>query len=470
MEAVGEGRPCPVAVDGRADIHALGLLLRDALGTPARRPRRRERRGWRTWSASAWRPTPATATPTPPPWPRTCAASSTTCPCGGSATGAACESWRKWRRRHPGSLAWLLAGASALLATALALGGLAVAYSQRLGQVEAALQDGRADRQAGRPEEAARTLAGGIDAASVLPGMDRWRGALRRELRLAERDRMARELHELADLVRFRYGVDPPSDEEARSLGRLCRAILGRPDLFDLAAQGEAGGNGRVATDLREVAAVWADTLERRAAPGAEDGTLRETRRLLARADALARARGREAPGASPTAWELYDKGRASLRAGDDAGAEGHFARGLEIRPQDFWPNFHQGLCLYRLGRFGEAAAAFRVCVALQPDSAECRHNRALALAALGDVEAATREYDRALEADPELAAAALNRGILSYQAGRLDDAEADFRRAIRSAKDEATRAKARDNLALIERAGTDLKAADARHDPPRKP
>ena len=98
-----------------------------------------------------------------------------------------------------------------------------------------------------------------------------------------------------------------------------------------------------------------------------------------------------------------YDQGRAYLRAGRFREAAVDFQRVLDQRPQDFWPNFYQGLCAYRLGQFHDALAAFRTCIALAPDSAECYYNRARVAEALGRSDQAMHDYSRALELDPAL-------------------------------------------------------------------
>jgi tetratricopeptide (TPR) repeat protein len=76
------------------------------------------------------------------------------------------------------------------------------------------------------------------------------------------------------------------------------------------------------------------------------------------------------------------------------------FRRGLRLRPQDFWLNFYQGLCDYRLGRFEGAVNAFRVCIALAPETAECYYNRALAYQAVDQLGPALEEH-RFLNRDP---------------------------------------------------------------------
>ena len=128
---------------------------------------------------------------------------------------------------------------------------------------------------------------------------------------------------------------------------------------------------------------------------------------------------------------DRYDVGRAHLRAGRFQEASLEFERVVDTRPQDFWPNFYQGVCAYRLGRFREADAAFRTCIALSPHSAECHYNRARVAEALGRTDRAAREYDRALELDPRLTAASINRGILACKNDRAETAVASFKQAL---------------------------------------
>ena len=85
LEAVGHGQAVAEPVDGRADLYALGLLLREALVGPGRRraggpgeplahaATPRSASGWRTSSTSASRPSPRIAITMPPHWPMTCA-------------------------------------------------------------------------------------------------------------------------------------------------------------------------------------------------------------------------------------------------------------------------------------------------------------------------------------------------------------------------------------------------------------
>ena len=61
------------------------------------------------------------------------------------------------------------------------------------------------------------------------------------------------------------------------------------------------------------------------------------------------------------TAWEHCDLGRAYLCEADYARAAEQFQQAVDLRPRDFWPNFYQGLCAYKLGRFEEALTPSRL-------------------------------------------------------------------------------------------------------------
>ena len=84
---------------------------------------------------------------------------------------------------------------------------------------------------------------------------------LDKQLRLAKLGRLATDLHHLADLFRFSYGITPPASEEARNLvGKVPaiwakRNLLLEPDGVALDAELEQG----IRTDLLELAIVWAD-------------------------------------------------------------------------------------------------------------------------------------------------------------------------------------------------------------------
>src|SRR5206468_2397097 len=58
------------------------------------------------------------------------------------------------------------------------------------------------------------------------------------------------------------------------------------------------------------------------------------------------------------SAADHYDLGRSYLREQRYRAALNEFRHTLDQRPLDFWSNFYQGLCSYRLGEFPDAFAA----------------------------------------------------------------------------------------------------------------
>ena len=380
------------------------------------------------------------------------------------------ESFSKWRRRHPGALAWSVVGMSIAMAVGLGLGAAMVVYQQRVGQVRLLLDDGRRARTAGRFEEAVRALGRGLESAAAFPAPVDLRASLRSELRLAEQGRLAEDLHDLADRVRARYGVELPSRAEGETLLRLCRAVWERKNQLLAAGIPLADeANRAIRTDLLELAAILSDLCVAFAPAGGLEAAKRDARLMLddaellcgpsfalaARRDELDDRSGRagsRAGGRVPSsAWEHYELGRYNLRAGRLADAAGAFQQAVDLRPQDFWANFYHGLCSFRLGRFDEAAADFRVCLAIEPGSGVAHYNRALALDSLGRSQDAFRGYTKAIELAPQLAAARLNRGIISYKDGRHTAAVADFKSGLEAGPDREMSGRLRFNLALAQ-------------------
>jgi serine/threonine protein kinase/Flp pilus assembly protein TadD len=481
MAAVEQGRPIPAAVDGRADIFALGLLLREALAAPGSTRDARSDPGVSVGLADITRKCLAEK-----PSERYQDAATLAedlrrhlndLPLKGVSNRSPLERWRKWRRRSPGILAWVLTAFSFFLATAFALAVLVSAYNQRVGQILIYLEDGRRSRADGQFDDALRSLRHGLESAGALPAVGDLTRALNEEILLAQRGRMARELGELADLVRFRYGIDLPSPEEAEHLIRHCRSVWAQREHL-IPAGGALVGPGweqRVKTDLLELAAVWADLQLRLAPPSRGVEAKRDALKVLDEASALfgpslAIDLRREALGQDPAAgasrraprspWEHYDLGRYHLRSGRIESAAREFRQTLDLRPQDFWSNFYQGLCAFRLHKFEDAVAAFSACIALMPQSAIGHYNRALAFDAQGRTEDAYHDYTGAIARDPLLTAALLNRGILSYKSENHRKAIADFEEALGTHPDREMLGRLRYNLALAQLARGDRASA----------
>jgi serine/threonine protein kinase/Flp pilus assembly protein TadD len=465
LKAASQGRPVPGPVDHRADLYALGLLLCEALGGPDAVKHIHSGRTWSHLGAEASIGLVDIA--------RKCLAVKSSdryrdaaslaedlrrhlndLPLRGVPNRSLAERWRKWRRRQPAALARSIAWSVALGALMLAVTLGRAFFHQRVQEVQVDLEDGRKFRSEHRFAEAVRVLDRGLKRAAVSPAPSSLTGALNLELRLAKRGQGVTELHRLADRVRFHYGIQMPTGEEASKLVRSIQRIWEEREFLLDTDPGSLGPEieEEARRDLLELAMVWADLQVRLAPRNQADDARQEARRILDRAasvcgssPALERERraytfdtARPVPAdamdpAPGSAWDHYNLGRSHLRQGQIQEAELEFQRTLELRPQDFWPNFYQGLCAYELGRFEDAVAAFRTCIALTPRSAECYYNRARAADALGRPQQAISDYGHALALDPTLSEAALNRGVIFYNLKRYDEAISDLERALQT-------------------------------------
>jgi tetratricopeptide (TPR) repeat protein len=467
MASVVEGRASSSEVDGRSDIYALGLLLKGSLGGSDSGV------GLADIVRKCLHDDPRHRYEDAASLAEDLRRELADLPLRGVRNRSPRELWRKWRRRHPGALGWGVAMLA--IAAALAVVGAtgAIAYRQRIDQARSALRDGRDHLARGQYTEAEAELKRGRDVVAPLPASAALRAEIDREAARAERGRMAGELHEAADVIRFQNGIDPPSASEAKSLKALCRVLWDRRDRVLPRDGDEVASEARVRADLIEVAAAWADLLARQSPP-ARDEALRIVDEatssygpsfllddLRRRLDPDSASRPDGASARRPrSAWEHYDLGRSYLRSGRFAEASEEFLRTLDQRPQDFWSSFYEGLCAFRLHRLEDASSAFRVCVALAPRSAICRYNRGLVLDAMGRTDEARDAYSAALEIDPALAPALLNRGILSYNAKHHDEAVADFALALKATSDRQTLGRIHYNLALARFALGDMDSA----------
>ena len=288
---------------------------------------------------------------------------------------------------------------------------------------------------------------------------------------MARRGQKAAALHDLADLIRFRHGIDLPSTEEARALIENIRAVWNERDLLlgpntrALDAQSEQV----IRTDLLDLAIASAEL--RLGLASAGRGRRGPTRCLaasrpcehLVRAQPQARPPapidGRRAgarparpattiPSRSPP-WTTTTRDASTSGPADSGRPPSISSASSTSGPRTSGPTSTRGSAPTAWGSFTTPLAAFRTCIALAPNSAECYYNRARVAEALGRGDQAMRDYSRALELDPALTSASINRGILAYKNGKNDAAIADFRQAIRSASDSRTLGLIHYNLAL---------------------
>jgi serine/threonine protein kinase/Flp pilus assembly protein TadD len=400
------------------------------------------------------------------------------------------ERWRKWQRRNPNGRTLAMLAATVLFALFGWAGLWVDQLRQRRHDAEQALQQGEQQFHANAFETAVDTLTRGAARAAEVPFAGDLQNALERKLRQARRAREAKQLHDLADRVRFLYGSDmasnaepipPPVGQSAlfRQGPRSWQTVWERRRALLDRSQGElsAAVEQQLETDLLDLGLIWADLCAREGGERrhwqalqilAEAETLfgpstvlllqRQAQAQAVGMDALAAQAGQSAATLEPrSAWEHYALGRTMLQAGDLDRASASLERAVDLQPQGFWPNFYQGICAHRRGQHGKAVSAFSVCIALAPDSAECHYNRALCLAALKESDRALRSYDRALELHPGMASAMLNRGLLHHERGDSKKAQSDLEQALAWGADTAV---VHYNLALVHLAGHDRSAA----------
>jgi eukaryotic-like serine/threonine-protein kinase len=491
IDSVLEGRSVPEPVDGRADIYSLALLLYEALGGRARpagkvplpalhRLNPHVSVGLSDIIHKCLQPDPHDRYPDAEALAADLRRHLSDLPLRGVNNRSLAERWCKWRRRRPASLprSLVLLGLVAMVSAALGL--FSVAHGQREHEIRGALASGQASLGRHQYAEATDAFRRGLALTENFPAVEQYKPALSAALAQAQRDSRAAELHRITELLRFRYGIDPPPPEEAQALVSRGRAIWQASGslMQPISGRSETNIERGIRADLLDFVLAWADLRVRSAPPTELDEARHEAVRVLDEANALLgpspaidRDRlayaGQTGSSLAPTlaprsAWEHYNLGRSYLRSGQIPRAAEQFQLGLEMRPQDFWLNFYQGLCAFRLGRFEDAVSAFRVCIALSPESAECSYNRALAYGALGQTQEAIRDYTRALELNPNLTEAALNRGILYYRDGQFADAVNDLQRALGTASDRVVRGTIHYNLSLVYRARGDRPAADS--------
>jgi serine/threonine protein kinase/tetratricopeptide (TPR) repeat protein len=464
--AIEQSRKVARPVDGRSDIYSLGVVLYEALGgTPpvtGEKPRPLRRCNPQVSIGLADVVGKCLASDPGDRYPHMAALAADLrrhlahLPLSGVRNRSLVERWQKWRHRRPHGIA--LAGMMLAVLTAAGAVGIGAAshLTQQTHQAHTALDDGRVQMANGEWEGAISTLQHGLSVARGLPFQRDLVDELDRRLCVAEQARAARELHQLANHVRFLYGADHFPPAGLRGLEAPCRAFWeNRAQVVErLSPGGAAALEPMVRDDLLDLGIFWADLQVRLVAPGENAKARRMALTVLAEAEALfgpspvldeerriyggpgrqtnpsTRAPGPHPKTAPTTAWEHYALSRSLLRSGDLGRAAEEAEHAVRLQPQGLWPNFYHGLCTFRLRRHVDAVAAYSVCVGAAPEAAGCFYNRALAFDALGRTEQALHDYDQALQLDPTLAVAVLNRGMLHYRAKRHAAAIADLRRA----------------------------------------
>jgi serine/threonine protein kinase/Flp pilus assembly protein TadD len=474
MEAVGEGRGVPAAVDGRADLYSLGAVLYEALGGPVPfQPGKAPPLARFNPQVSAGLSDIISKCLEAEPRRRYADAASLADdlrrhlrnqPLKGVANRDLAERWRKWRQRRPNALRWALLGVilAGLIATFAA--GLRVYLAERAAEGERALQEGpRQWQRLQAYDEALATLQHGLARVEHLPFQGELAQRLREEIRQAEaaqavarRQQLIQQLHEHVKQLSLVAGIEGVSPVRLRGLEATARALWEKRELI----RERLGTNHDLDHDLLDLAICWTDLSVRLAGAEQVSGARRRALEVLSEAEKLAgpqaildqerlayqRALGlpvsTPALAAEPAAgsvWERNALGRLLLREGQIERACDTLKQACAIEPHNAWSNYYYGVCAYRLGRYEEATLAFSVCIGAAPELAGCYYSRGLAQAALKRTAKALHDYDRALQLDATLASAWVNRGMLHYQEGRHEQALADLAQGLKQGADAGT-------------------------------
>lgn len=267
VAAVRERRAIPQAVDGRADVYSLGMVLHEALAgslpaseekAPALRQHNpRVTVGLADLLRKCLEAEPARRYATAGALAADLRRYLADLPLREVRNRSLAERWRRWRRRRPHDLPLL-----GMLAIALAGGAMLFVYANRQAdKARSALQQGRLCLRAGHHAEALDHFRNGVALAEDLP----FTGELVRELHdgenLAERGGAAAELHRSCERLRAWYDAGPLSAARRREAEDLCGKIWQNRELIAqrLAHQPASELNEQVRADLIEVAILWSD-------------------------------------------------------------------------------------------------------------------------------------------------------------------------------------------------------------------
>ncbi len=329
------------------------------------------------------------------------------------------ERWRKWRRRKPHSLPIAAAASTAMLTMAIAFG---VFYRDRVRGGEAALVQSQRELESHQIPSAIDRTQSALWGLRFFPWKTDLQGQLKNQLAAAQRAQAVASLHEMVQQLRF-LDNETLARKKLAEIAVGCDRVWQSRTAFAAALESTTDENALATSSVEQLRDDLLDLgiLSTRLNFALNSQTAPEQ----ARANAVQRLQeAQQLSGASPvidlelsdyktdnaaspganegqslppakTAWEHNAIGRWLLRHQKIGEADRQFQDALQIRPDDFWANFQEALCKYKLSQFDKALTYVTVCVALAPDRPECYYNRALVNEALGQNEMARSDLNR---------------------------------------------------------------------------
>ncbi len=146
-------------------------------------------------------------------------------------------------------------------------------------------------------------------------------------------------------------------------------------------------------------------------------------------------ARALSQPPSTSHGWMML--GTFMLASGDLMAAEQALREALARDVTSFWAWFALGHCHFEQSRFPEAVGDFTACVVARPEFAWAHFNRGLALARAGRPRDAKDAFDRALALDADFVEARVDRGLVELELGQAVEAETDLRGGVARGRQE---------------------------------
>jgi tetratricopeptide (TPR) repeat protein len=141
---------------------------------------------------------------------------------------------------------------------------------------------------------------------------------------------------------------------------------------------------------------------------------------------------------------EIFEQGRAAMRAREFATAAEAFQQAVDMRPNEVDAWFRLGLARSANDEPEAAIAAYRKTAEMDPAHTETRNNLGNVLFRRGDYEKALAWYERALAIKPDYMLARYHQGWVLRHYNRNEEAEVAFRHcfglAPQSSREQSTR------------------------------